>query len=264
MRKRIIPVAAIAAALAVPAAASASVALDSTGHGFVGKGDVQTVLGYNNGQMQGAAGTLAFGLSQPVKQDVTQTATQVGVQSGTQAMSQDVSCTINGQRQTFHRDGERSGSRIGSREGSREGSRTGAKTGTISSSVAYDQRQRNQVTGFNLTGVKGDPTTDLGPLVWDDEAYKFGTYSFTDGFAFGATTWGDWDAAPGENPADCLNPGNNGFVVNDLSNVTTAGGITEDATEDGATTEHLATYGGVENNGPASLLVNSKLLATLS
>jgi hypothetical protein len=44
--KRFIPVVAIAAAMAVPAAAHASVSFDAvSGIGFVGKGDVQTAFG---------------------------------------------------------------------------------------------------------------------------------------------------------------------------------------------------------------------------
>jgi hypothetical protein len=48
MRKLII-IAASFAALAIPTAAMATVAVDGTGTGFVGKGDVQTALGYGNG-----------------------------------------------------------------------------------------------------------------------------------------------------------------------------------------------------------------------
>ena len=47
MRKLII-IAASIAALAIPTAAMASVAVDGNGVGFVGKGDVQTALGYAN------------------------------------------------------------------------------------------------------------------------------------------------------------------------------------------------------------------------
>jgi hypothetical protein len=47
MRKLFIIAAAIAA-LAIPTAAMATVAVDGTGTGFVGKGDVQTALGYAN------------------------------------------------------------------------------------------------------------------------------------------------------------------------------------------------------------------------
>jgi hypothetical protein len=49
MRKLII-IAASIAALAIPTAAMATVAVDGTGTGFVGKGDVQTALGLANDQ----------------------------------------------------------------------------------------------------------------------------------------------------------------------------------------------------------------------
>ena len=48
-------IAAIATPLAFASAANAAVTIDATGKGFVGKGDVQTALGYNNTQMQANA-----------------------------------------------------------------------------------------------------------------------------------------------------------------------------------------------------------------
>ena len=54
MRKLIILGISIAA-LAIPATALATVAVDASGNGFVGKGDVQTALGYgNDGAFQAA------------------------------------------------------------------------------------------------------------------------------------------------------------------------------------------------------------------
>jgi hypothetical protein len=53
MRKmRIIVALAAAFALAIPAVASADAFVDSQGYGFVGKGDVQTTLGLNDGELQ--------------------------------------------------------------------------------------------------------------------------------------------------------------------------------------------------------------------
>src|SRR5919199_5346652 len=49
--------------------------------GFVGKGDVQLALGYNNTQMQKNAGNLHFTYTQPA----TQALSQAGTQAGTQA-----------------------------------------------------------------------------------------------------------------------------------------------------------------------------------
>ena len=48
MTKYIVAIAALVA-LAVPTAAMASVAVDANGVGFVGKGDVQSALGWNDG-----------------------------------------------------------------------------------------------------------------------------------------------------------------------------------------------------------------------
>ena len=193
--RRTIGVAVLAgvAFFATATAASASVTIDQAGSGFVGKGNVQTALGYNNAALQKAvdAKSLVFTASQPtsqsltqgVSQDGTQAGTQVGVQSGsqsatqvaTQTVSQDLTCEFtngNGTK-TFHRDGERDGSRdgvrTGSREGTRDGSRdadrtgvrTGTQFGTQTGALAYDldveARKANQYTGFKLMGSKGTP-----------------------------------------------------------------------------------------------------------
>src|SRR5688572_19435502 len=121
-------------AIGAGSAAHASVTMDDTGHGFVGKGDVQTALGYNNAQLQANAGTLTFSASQdatqPVTQDVTQSATRIatqtavqygvelGRQSAEQAMIETLSCTKdngNVEQQVRHgsRDGARTAERIG-------------------------------------------------------------------------------------------------------------------------------------------------------
>lgn len=90
----------------------------ATGTGFVGKGDVQLALGWNNAMLQANANTLTFNYV------ATDTYTAV--------------CTfITG-------------------EGTR-GQRTHnvghTSTTGISGIVAYDARARNQITGFNLTGL---------------------------------------------------------------------------------------------------------------
>jgi hypothetical protein len=61
MRKLII-IAASIAALAIPAAALANVAVDN-GVGFVGKGDVQTALGWNNAAFDKGVKSLKFTVS---------------------------------------------------------------------------------------------------------------------------------------------------------------------------------------------------------
>ena len=61
MRKLILTGMAVAmlAMLAIPAAASANVAVDN-GVGYVGKGDVQTALKWNNGDFDKGVGSLKF------------------------------------------------------------------------------------------------------------------------------------------------------------------------------------------------------------
>src|SRR5687768_8342873 len=113
--RRITKAATIAAAtliaIGTASAAHASVTIDASGKGFVGKGDVQTALGHNNSALQKAvdAKSLKFtaeqptsqSLSQSVSQSGTQVGIQTGVQSGTQTgtqsaaqvVSQDLTCT---------------------------------------------------------------------------------------------------------------------------------------------------------------------------
>jgi hypothetical protein len=59
MRKLII-IAASLAALAVPAAGIASVSVEANGNGYVGKGDVQSALKWNNGDFDKNVGSLKF------------------------------------------------------------------------------------------------------------------------------------------------------------------------------------------------------------
>src|SRR5215510_9917382 len=76
--------------LATAPAANASVTIDANGKGFVGKGDVQTALGYNNAALQKAvdAGTLKFTATQPAIQSLSQDVTQYATQSGSQVVTQ--------------------------------------------------------------------------------------------------------------------------------------------------------------------------------
>jgi flagellar biosynthesis/type III secretory pathway protein FliH len=340
MRKLMILGASLAA-LAVPAAAIAGVTVNADGTGFVGKGDVQTALGYNNSALQKAveAKSLKFTAEQPTSRSLTQSVsqsgsqsgtqtgvqsgTQTGAQSATQVVSQDLTCTFtngNGTK-TFHRDGVRDGERTGTREGSRigtregvrdgerDGTRAGTQRGTQTGSLAYDldveARKANQYTGFILKGWKGQPSyTETGAPVWNDPAfggwefgdwnfggYQFdGDYQFDGGYDFGVWTesdfepvsgaeWGEWDAAPGENPDDCLRS-QNADKITAISNVITPGEITDGEVTDGAITDGAitdgaiteggitegsiaygaSTSGAVTPNGPAKVFVNGKAL----
>ncbi|MER6976108.1 hypothetical protein [Streptomyces carpinensis] len=207
--------------------ASASVNFDpTTGTGFIGKGDVQTALGYNNAALQKAVDSksLAFTAKQPTSQSLSQevvqagsqTGSQVGVQSGTQTgtqvatqvVSQDLTCNYtngNGTK-TFHRDGVRDGERTGtrtvshvgiregSRDASREGTRTGSRTGVLTGTLGYDidveARKANQYTGFILNGWKGEPSYAAGTTSWNSPA-SFGDWSFGD-WSFGNWSFGDY------------------------------------------------------------------------
>ncbi|MEU5722610.1 hypothetical protein ABZ783_12400 [Micromonospora sp. NPDC047738] len=340
MRIRSVLIGSIAATATIvlsATAASASVNIDpTTGIGFIGKGNVQNALGYNNAALQKAVDSksLAFtykqSTSQSLSQDVTQVGSQVGsqigVQSGTQTgtqvatqvIAQDLTCTFtngNGTK-TFHRDGVRSGERtgtrtashVGTREGARDasraGTRTGSRAGVLTGSVSYaldvDARKANQYTGFIVNGWQGAPSYEAGDTRWNSPT-SFGDWSFGDwsfgSWSFGSWSfgdwsfadyqfepvdnvlWGEWDAAPGENPADCLRSAN-ADKITALSNVITPGAITDGPVTDGAITngaitpnlvtggtitEGATTYGDIQTGvrtpaGPAQLFVNGKAL----
>jgi hypothetical protein len=308
----------------------------TTGKGFVGKGDVQTALGYNNATLQKAVDSksLVFTATQPTFQQLSQDATQAGsqagsqagtqegtqagTQSGTQAVTQTLTCDFtNGSgTKTFHRSGvrdaERTGTRSGSREGTRtgsrdatrDGSRTGSRAGTLTGSLNYtldvDARKSNQYTGFVLNGWKAAPSYEAGTTTWDAPQFggwTFGTWSFGDwtfsgdytfaDYTFGdytfaspdSTQWGDWDAAPGENPDDCLRSATADKITL-LENVITPGAVTDGPIVDGAVTDGVitpgdttggaitegeitytaVTAGAVTPSGPAKLFVNGKAL----
>src|SRR5262245_43058504 len=76
--------------LGAASAAHASVNIDATGKGFIGKGDVQTVLGYNNSKLQQAVdkGEIKFTSTQAAIQAMSQQLTQDGMQSASRTDSQ--------------------------------------------------------------------------------------------------------------------------------------------------------------------------------
>lgn len=114
--------------------AFAAVTIDpATGEGFVGKGDVQTALGYNNAQMQKEAENLTFNYVTKTTYEVTVTWT---TGEGTRG------------EKTHTVDHERSSS--------------------INSSIGYDSRTKKQVTGFILNGFTEPGTTGKIPKVGDE------------------------------------------------------------------------------------------------
>ena len=83
------------------------------------------------------------------------------------------------------------------------------------------------------------------------------------------TEWGEWDAAPGESPDDCLRS-LNADKITQLSNIVTPGAITDGAIADGDITKDALTEGATENdanniqfglvtaNGTPKVFVNGK------
>jgi hypothetical protein len=121
--------AAFAASLALASPAAAAVTFDSaTGTGFVGKGDVQLAFNWNNAGLQKNASGVSFNYSSTDSYEAVCTFT-----------------TGEGTR----------GERIHNIEHK--------KSTGVSSTITYDARVRNQITGFNLTGL-GTTTTTGGEV----------------------------------------------------------------------------------------------------
>ena len=116
--------AAAAATALLSSAAWATWNIDDSGHGFVGKGDVQLALGLNNAQMQAQAGSLSFTLRDTVEYDVyCQNATGHSV---------------------LHNSFDRQRH--------------------INDSVTYSSRSHNQVDGFNLVGFGDGGDSGSNPV----------------------------------------------------------------------------------------------------
>jgi hypothetical protein len=125
--------AAAAAIMMTATAASAAVSFDSaTGTGFVGKGDVQSALGWNNKALQTAeaTGDIRFTYNAVTEQETTW------------------DCYNQNNDHTQER------------------ART--TTTTVTGVASHTARERNQITGFNLTGFEEGATsttsTDGPPL----------------------------------------------------------------------------------------------------
>ncbi|MCK8434742.1 hypothetical protein G3I77_17460 [Streptomyces sp. D2-8] len=129
------PVAVLAGAAAAVVLATgpalAAVTLDpATGTGFVGKGDVQTVFGWNNKQLQANATGVSFSYdATTLYSAVCEWSTGVGT------------------------------------KGQKTHTITLKRQAAVSSAVAYDARERNQVTGFNLLGYTSTSTSGTVPSV---------------------------------------------------------------------------------------------------
>lgn len=134
MRKRILTGAAastFAAALALATPASAAVTFDpASGTGFVGKGDVQTALVWNNQQLQNNASAVTFSY-----------------------LSEDL---YSARCEWFTGGGPK---------GEKLHEVTYKRQTSVQSTVAYDLRMKNQITGFNLTSLGTTTTSGRVPLV---------------------------------------------------------------------------------------------------
>lgn len=256
LRKIAVSTATAAVAVSLAAApAMAAVTFDpATGKGFVGKGDVQLALGWNNSQLQQNAGSLLFTSTQPASQAWTQEATQAGTQDAAQSATRTVSCTVEQKKQTFVNNGFRLGSRDGSRSGTRAGSRPGTLSGSLSYNVSYEVRKQNQITGFTLTGYFGTALFSAsGSTLWGDLQFEDWALDGT-AWVFDETEWGGWQAEPGENPADCLR--NDRAEVTDLVDVTVYGDVVEGDITPGDVTLGVESAGAVSPTGAAQLFVN--------
>jgi hypothetical protein len=245
-------------------AASASITVNPGGSGFIGKGNVQTALGYNNKNLQDAVDgknglSLVFTGIQSTSQALSQEGTQDGTQAGTQSVSQDVTCTMENGIKTFHRDGERLASRDADRDADRTGTRTGTRTSTFNYSLDVDARKgQTQYTGFILKGstvTSSTPNVDVLDGPWVYGTWSYGTWVGDES----TTEWGDWIAAPGDNPAECLGGSPN---VTDLVNTITAGTPepSGDATPEGEVAPGEITTDGPVVTSPFSMFVNGKPL----
>jgi hypothetical protein len=118
--------AAAAATVLLAGPASAAVTFDpATGTGFVGKGDVQLAFSWNNADLQSNAKSVAFSY------EVTDTYEAV--------------CTFSTGKKVHHIDHK--------------------VKSVVASTVAYDLRGKNQITGFTLTGLTGTTSDDEAPVV---------------------------------------------------------------------------------------------------
>jgi hypothetical protein len=129
MRRKmmIVVLVAMIAIMMIASTVSAAVTFDASGSGFVGKGDVQTMYGWNNKQMNDRAGSISFKAEQKVTENY---------------VWECVSVTKQGEKIT-----ERS-------------NRVTTFQRPITTTVTRDNKTGN-VTGFSLKGSPGTSTTSV-------------------------------------------------------------------------------------------------------
>ena len=136
MRKFGLIIAAIAA-LSMSTAAIAAVNVSDEGVGFVGKGDVQLAFGWNNKDAQTKTPGVTFTHQSEDKYDVTcEWETETG----------------------------------GPRSKVIEHDVTIKKTVGVNANIAYDARNKKQITGYNLNGFEGTPVITGGSLPAVDDS----------------------------------------------------------------------------------------------
>jgi hypothetical protein len=120
---------AAATVMAAATTASASVTINADGTGFVGKGDVQTVLGLNNNQMQSTPVSFA-----------TKSVTEQGFGWDCVKYTYDKDGNI---KKTIRQE------------------RANVTTTDVTAVVSNVARVKNQITGYNLTGLGAATTTSV-------------------------------------------------------------------------------------------------------
>lgn len=126
-RKSFIAVVVAASFIAVPMFSAVVWTDISAGTAFVGKGDVQLALGYNNKQMQSAEANLFFHFTDEASYALTCVREE----------------WTGGKEPKLHTNVQNK-----------------TRTRQLSSALSYDSRKANQVTGFWLTGWSGVPVID--------------------------------------------------------------------------------------------------------
>ncbi len=252
IRNIIIP-AALAAATLIGTASGANAA---TAPGFLGKGEVQSAMGWNNAALQKAVDAdkalVAKGLAptnivftgeQTTTTITTDSGVLYGTQYGTQDVEQSLTCDFtngNGTK-TFHRSGDRTATRDASKDASKTATRESTQSSKVSSTLVYDARKTGQWTGFNLSA----PVTSGAPVVTIEA--------------------GDWVGdVPGSNPSDCdRSQDADHITLYDLSEVTATSDVTPvgDVATDPAGVEQTESVTGTPATGPLTLFVNGRPLA---
>jgi hypothetical protein len=173
MFKKVTIVVVVLALLMVVGSVFAAWDVDEYGYGFVGKGDVQLIYGWNNKDLQDNAVDVEFRI---ISSSVTETTWTCDRDSGPQTQE-----------------------------------RTNTTTTTTQEVVTTVARVRNQITGFLLEGFMGDPTEtsesdgpDIGscPAGWTAIDLTDTTYPGEDNGVQVSINGTDWFELPPQDPIE--------------------------------------------------------------